>query len=156
MIFLHEYTVYLLHESGGFICWSPLNPQIPSANKPVHSFRKITILRVYSPIHKAKGLWLHGFDWYYSTGVVRDREWQERQSSFPVSHKVGNIVNFVLDLNVFKFNIKLFTVANLLEFRYIFFIYIFLDIYRKFMKVMAFKLVTQSWQYCQLCLIAWA
>ena len=46
--------------------------------------------------------------------------------------RVGNIVNFVLDLNVFKFNIKLFTVANLLEFRYIFCIYIFLDIYRKF------------------------
>ena len=54
------------------------------------------------------------------------------QLSFPVSHKVGNIVNFVLDLNVLKFNIKLFTVVNLLEFSYIFCIYIFLDIYRKF------------------------
>ena len=54
------------------------------------------------------------------------------QSSFPVSHKVGNIVNFVLDLNVFKFNIKLFTVTDLLEFSYIFCIYIFLDICGKF------------------------
>ena len=56
----------------------------------------------------------------------------EYKSSFPVSHKVGNIVNFVLDLNVFKFNIKLFTVAHLLKFSYIFCIYIFLDICRKF------------------------
>ena len=54
------------------------------------------------------------------------------ESSFPVSHKVGNIVNFVLDLNVFKFNIKFFTVANLLEFSYILCFYIFLDICRKF------------------------
>ena len=53
-------------------------------------------------------------------------------SSFPVSHKVGNIVNFVLDLNVFKFNIKLFRVVNLQEFSYILCIYIFLDIGRKF------------------------
>ena len=31
-----------------------------------------------SPLHKAKGLRLHGFDRFYSSGAVRGREWEVR------------------------------------------------------------------------------
>ena len=51
-------------------------PALGSVNCAVNTQK--TLDRAYSPIHRAKGSRLHGFDWYYSIGVVRGREWEER------------------------------------------------------------------------------